>query len=110
MNKKYWIAGIIVIIALGIYFFSLKSNPSVPEELAKCLGGNSTLYTKTNCYYCEKQKEIFGDSYAFLHVLNFDTWEEIAKYNITETPTWVINNQKYSGVQSIEKLKELTGC
>ena len=30
--------------------------------------------------------------------------------NIQYTPTWIINGQKYEGFQSIEKLKELTGC
>jgi len=30
--------------------------------------------------------------------------------DLISTPTWIIKGKEYGGVQSFEKLKELTGC
>jgi len=113
VKRGTWLTiGIIVLIILvvvSIVYFQ-KSPTVVDEQTAKCIGGNSTLYTKSDCFYCKKQKDIFGENVKFLNIAEIGSWEELAKYNVTETPTWIINNQKYSGVKSIEDLKELTSC
>ena len=111
MNKKYFIAGAIVVIAVVVFYFATKNNsPAVSEEVAKCIGSRAILYTKTGCFYCQKQEELFGDKVKFLNLVNADSWEDLAKYNITQTPTWIINEEKYVGVQEIETLRNLTGC
>lgn len=111
MNKKYLIAGIIVVLAVVVFYFVSKNNSSeISEEVAKCIGGKSTLYTKTGCFYCQKQEELFGDNLKFLNLVNADSWEDLAKYNITQTPTWIINGEKYVGVKEIDELRTLTGC
>ena len=51
----------------------------------------------------EKQKEKFGETYQYLSIRNFDTWDALGELGITSTPTWVINNNKYEGVQSIRQ-------
>ncbi len=82
---------------------------SSSEEIAMCIGENSELYVQLGCNACETQKEMFGDNYKYLNVI--DCWSEKEKCSeIQYTPTWIINGEKYTGVQSIEKLKELTGC
>lgn len=90
----------------------MKNNNITPEEkLAKCIGENSTLYFQTGCSACKSQEQMFGDNYQYLNKI--DCKVEIQKCidtQITGTPTWIINGVKYPGVQSIEKLKELTGC
>jgi protein-disulfide isomerase len=110
-TKVYLIlVAIILIIIIGI--FAIKKNSGSPEiKLAECIGKNSIIYIQNGCSACKTQEDLFGDNYKYLNKI--DCKVEIQKCidaDITKTPTWVINNEKYSGVQTIEKLKELTNC
>jgi hypothetical protein len=96
-----------VIILATILIKNKKGNAS--EEIAKCIGQKSILYTQLGCHACKNQEELFGESYKNLNVI--DCWYEREKCaNIQYTPTWIINEEEYVGVQTIEKLKELTNC
>lgn len=102
-----------IIIILGVIILSViiisRPHPETPEEVVKCIGKNSKLYVQLGCHACEIQKDIFGKNYEFLTVI--DCWFEGDKCNeIEKTPTWVIKGEKYVGIKTIEKLKELTGC
>jgi hypothetical protein len=113
MKKK--LVGITFLIILGVIiiaFFSLKQNKQeTPEATAKCIGENSVLYTQLGCHACEIQEDLFGESYEQLNKIDcFYEMEKCSTKGITATPTWIIKGEKYVGVQSIEKLKELTGC
>lgn len=108
--KKFLIT---LIIILGVIILSIiiinKPPPETPEEVAKCIGKNSELYTQLGCSACEIQKDMFGENYEYLTII--DCWFEQDKcFDIAYTPTWIIKGEKYTGVQSIEKLKGLTGC
>jgi hypothetical protein len=113
MKKKDYnlIVTILIILAIGtlVFFLLNKDNPETTEEIAKCIGSKAVLYTQLGCHACEIQEDLFGENYQYLNVI--DCWYEREKCtDITATPTWIIKNKKYEGVQSIEKLKELTGC
>ena len=87
----------------------VKSSPEPNGDVAKCIGQKSILYTQLGCHACKIQQDMFGENYQYLNVV--DCWVEREKCGeIEATPTWVIDGQKYRSVQSIEKLKELTGC
>lgn len=110
MKKKRWI---IILIILGVIILSIivvsKRGNNVSEETARCIGQNSELYTQLGCHACKIQEEMFGKNYQYLNVI--DCWFERDKCaGVRYTPTWMINGEKYRGVQSVEKLKELTGC
>jgi hypothetical protein len=100
----------IIIAVILLAFFLLKNKEQeTSEEIAKCIGKNSILYTQLGCHACGSQKELFGESYQNLNII--DCWYEREKCaNIQYTPTWVINGKEYVGVQTIEKLQELTNC
>ena len=86
-----------------------KKHPETPENIVKCIGENSELYGQLGCSACKKQEELFGENSKYLTII--DCWNEREKcLEIEYTPTWIIKGEKYVGVQSIEKLKELTGC
>lgn len=105
------IATILIILAIaGLAFVLLnRDRPVTTEEIAKCIGENSVLYSRLGCHACEIQEDIFGNNYQYLIVI--DCFFESSKCtDIEATPTWIIKNKKYEGVQSIEKLQELTGC
>lgn len=81
------------------------------DEIAKCIGQNSIIYSQLGCHACEAQKNLFGESYQYLNEIDcYYTPQKCIDANITATPTWIIKNQKYVGVQSIDELKEFTGC
>jgi hypothetical protein len=111
MKKKSWLT-IIVIVAVIIFVITIRvrSNPNVDEELTKCIGENSKLYVQLGCHACETQEDLFGKNYKLLNIVDCFYEREKCIGEIEVTPTWLINNQKYRGVQSVEKLKELTGC
>lgn len=110
MKKKNWVT-IITILLVLILVIVIKSWPQedVEENLAKCIGENSALYSQLGCSACLKQKELFGENYQYINEI--DCFYEREKCSeIQYTPTWIINGEEYVGLQSIEKLKELTGC
>jgi hypothetical protein len=109
--KKNTIITIIVVLLVVIVAFIALSKPQgdITETEAKCIGENSLLYVQLGCHACKIQEEMFGDNYQYL--TKIDCFVESEKCSgISGTPTWEINGQEYVGVQSIEKLKELTGC
>lgn len=110
MKKKslVTILMIIVVVILAIIIMS-RAHPETDAEVAKCIGKNSGLYVQLGCNACKTQEEMFGENAKYLNII--DCWFEREKCSgIEKIPTWVIKGEKYVGVQSIEKLKELTGC
>lgn len=104
-----WII-IIAVIILGIVLATRSPNQSsVPEEIAQCIGENSMLYVQLGCTHCETQKQMFGDNYKSLNIIDC-FYERDKCQNIKATPTWLIDGKYYEGVQSIERLQNLTGC
>lgn len=106
-------SSVTILIILGVIIFAtiilIKSNGNIDEELAKCIGENSELYVQLGCNACGTQTDKFGENKKYLNVI--DCWKEREKCSgIEYTPTWIIEGEKYIGVQSIDKLKELTGC
>ena len=102
--------GIILIIIIGsIIYINSNKHPETPEEIAKCIAKNSVLYTQLGCHACEKQEEAFGDKYQYLNVVDCFYEQDKCK-EITATPTWKINGENYIGVQTIQYIKDLTGC
>jgi glutaredoxin len=119
MNQKLVTVSVVIImlvIAGGIIFFknfqgsTIEDTPS--EKVAKWIGDHSILYVQAGCVHCKEQEDLFGGNVKYLTILDGIKPENRQKFidaGIEGTPTWIINNQKYVGVQSIEKLKELTG-
>jgi len=111
MKKSSWITIIIIVAVLifAYYLISVGNTPVISEELARCIGENSVVYVQFGCHACETQERMFGGNYKYMN--SIDCFVEREKCpDITATPTWIINDQKYIGVQSAEELKILTGC
>ena len=111
--KKGNLITIAIILAIIIFAIIIlnKPLPVTSEEIAQCIGENSVLYTQLGCSHCEEQEELFGDNLKYLNIIDcFYEHEKCSVENIEATPTWIIKGEKYKGVQTIEKLQELTGC
>jgi len=86
-------------------------NDSQTNDFIKCLSEKAELYTQKGCHACERQEEILGSDYEKINVI--DCWfqrDECLNKDITATPTWIINDQKVVGVQTIKELKEISSC
>lgn len=108
------IIGILILAGVLIYFKSYYHpgvTNGVSESLAKCIGQDSHVYVQLGCSHCADQEAMFGSNWKYLTSTDcyYDPQTCIST-NITGTPTWIINGQKYLGTQSIETLKQLTGC
>ena len=109
MKKRKWITIVIIIAVIIFSFLIINRSAEVSMQLTKCIGEGSILYVQLGCHACSNQEKIFGSNYKYLNVV--DCWYEREKCGgIAVTPTWIINGEKYVGLQTIEKLKELTGC
>ncbi|MFH1585281.1 MAG: hypothetical protein ABIB79_00755 [archaeon] len=110
MKKSNIITILIILWVVTLSIIILKSSPtSVDEKIVKCIGENSVLYVQLGCHACEVQEELFGDNYQYLNVV--DCFYDRNKCSeISATPTWIINGETYKGVQSIDELKNITGC
>ena len=105
------LAIVIILIILGIYLAKKPVAPSTDKELIKCIADNSLIYSSSSCSACKYQKDLFGEYYNLINEIDcVYKPEKCQEANIKATPTWIINNQQIKGIQSIEKLKELTGC
>ncbi len=105
------IIGVIILAYFLINNSFSKKDSQTSKEIAKCIGENSLLYVQLGCTHCENQKKMFGNNYQYLKVIDcFYKQKECSDKNIKVTPTWIINNKEYLGVQNIDKLKELTKC
>lgn len=115
-KKDYsmWIMalGILVVIIFG-YFYITAANPVeiIDKATTICITENSVFYGTEWCSFCQKQKEMFGTNVELLNYIDCDEDRDICvAAEISAFPSWDINGERYVGVQSEEKLKELTGC
>jgi len=114
MNKKtISIFIMLIVIIIGIIFSInyIRANGNHDAQTMKCIAENSKILVSKTCSACAYQKEILKDYIDYFEIIDCATnIEECRKYEITGVPTWIINEEKYPGAKSIEKLKELTGC
>ncbi len=109
MNKKNLVTILIILGVIILSIIIINRGNGVSQQTAMCIGQNSELYVQLGCNACKTQEEMFGENKKYLNII--DCWFEREKcLDIEHTPTWIIQGKRYEGVQSIEKLKELTGC
>lgn len=104
---------VIAIVVLVVYFSFFRDNnqPGPGKEITQCIASKSVIYISTGCHACEAQEKLFGDDFRYLDIVDcFIEGEKCGRENVTRVPIWIINGNRYSGVQPIEKLINLTGC
>ena len=82
------------------------------DKFAKCLTERgATIYVIKTCSACNSQKKMFGDSLNYINLVECTENQHLCQEKgISRVPTWIINGLPYVGVQSFERLSELTGC
>lgn len=119
MMKEEWICVAAIILAIiGVSFLSggitgrIIETETELDRFAKCLTENEVkMYGVEWCGYCRNQKTLFEDSFKHVDYIDCDKNKDTCQAEgIKAYPTWEINGQRYTGVQSIEKLSEISGC
>lgn len=117
VRKRVIVASVVLIVVVVILYFAssfiTKSTGygvyNEKEELVNCLlDKNAKLYVKEGCSDCLEQEKLFGSSYAALNVVSCDNEKDVC-----EPPSelvWVIDDQKYYGLQSLDSLREISEC
>lgn len=108
-NPMVWIVGIVVLV---LAFVVWPDGSGEYDDFAKCLADSrAVMYGTDWCGHCNNQKEMFGKSFEFVNFVNCDFQrEECLIAGVESYPTWNIAGENYVGVQSLERLGELSGC
>ena len=102
---------IVAIILVILIINYVKGNSNGSDETLKCIAENSKLYVSKTCSHCAEQKAILGDGLNYFNMTDCaENAQKCADDGVAVVPTWIIGNQTYSGVKSIDELKILTGC
>ena len=103
---------LILIIIFGYLIVVGTTTEGSYDDFAKCLNEKgATMYGTDRCSYCNEQKNLFGKSFAYINYINCDLNSgTCSAAGVSNYPTWIIENNKYSGTKSLEKLSSLSGC
>jgi len=114
MNKFWLLLSVVflAVLAFGAFFIFGRKTTENYDYFARCLSEKgATMYGASWCGHCQNQKKIFGDSFKYVNYVECPENQQLCnEKGIMGYPTWIINGEKYTGEQSIEKLSQLTGC
>lgn len=107
----YFLVGLIVVFSI-VAVYSYFQRPGEYDDFAKCLTERGVVvYGNDFCSYTGKQLNYFGNSERYLNYVKCVKEQELCdEKGIDTTPTWEIDGEMYEGVQTFEKLSDLTGC
>ncbi len=108
---------VLIVLIASIYvftdWFSKTTGYTLGEDqkikFAQCLAKNNTvLYITENCYPCEQQYKMLGDS-AYKIVPKIVCGKDSCQ-GLSSLPAWQINNKFYYGKKDFKELSDLSGC
>jgi len=108
----------IILIGIGYAIYSSAASPGKYDELATCMKEKGAkFYGAFWCENCERQKQMFGKSASLLPYIECSAPDQKSQTQIcidngiTGYPTWIFaDNSRLVGVQTMDTLKEKTGC
>lgn len=114
-------AGVLIIIVLHLHYSGYIGKTAGPEDpwirgLAEHLAKtDAKFYGASWCPHCSDQKELFGPSSSRVPYIECSPGGPRAPQaqacndaGIKSYPTWIINGQRYSGIQSMDSLAQFS--
>ena len=114
-------AALVVILGVHLYYAGYWGNAQGPEDpwvraLAEHLSKSDVkFYGASWCPHCAEQKQLFGTSVKRLPYVecspggpNAPSAPICQEKNINSYPTWIINGQRYTGVQPLDALAQMS--
>jgi len=114
-NRLWFAGGLLVLIAIGIgisfWIFGGKGESDL-DKFARCLTEKGAkLYGLPTCPHCQEQKEAFGEAIDLIDYVDCSEKREACiEAGIESVPAWHIGDKELVGIQSFQKLGEVTGC
>lgn len=96
-------------------YFVMKEDAPVEiaqyDDFANYLTSQGAIMYGTEwCTHCKDQKALFGNSFVYVNYIDCDKNNKAcSEAGVTNYPTWIINGQKYMGLQSLATLMGLSG-
>ena len=114
-------AAAVAIVVLHLHYAGYLGSPPAPEDpwvrgLAEHLSkSDAKFYGASWCPHCNDQKKLFGSSTKKIPYIECSPGGQQApaapackEKNIQSYPTWIINGQRYTGVQQLDQLAQLS--
>jgi len=114
-------AAAVAIVVLHLHYAGYLGSPAAPEDpwvrgLAEHLSkSDAKFYGASWCPHCNDQKKLFGSSTKKIPYIECSPGGQQApaapackEKNIQSYPTWIINGQRYTGVQQLDQLAQLS--
>lgn len=100
------------LLVFSLLFTACSSKPGKYDTFATCLfEKGAVMYGTEWCSHCISQKKMFGKSFQLVEYVDCDKYgEECLKNGVRGYPTWIIDGEKYSGEQPLQRLASLTDC
>ena len=118
MKKSTKIIAAVAILIVAVFFFTRDNEVEAGkyDEFAKCIADSDAIfYGSFQCVHCNTQKNLFGNSMQYVKYIECGPLGGpqnlvCQQAQISSYPTWDIKGQRFTGVQQLPKLAELTGC
>ena len=114
-------AAVLIIIALHLHYSGYIGRTAGPEDpwvrglVEHLVKTDAKFYGASWCPHCADQKELFGSSRSRLPYIECSPGgprspqaQACNDASIKSYPTWIINGQRYSGIQSLDSLAQVT--
>ena len=114
-------AAAVAIVVLHLHYAGYLGSPPAPEDpwvrgLAEHLSkSDAKFYGASWCPHCNDQKKLFGSSTKRIPYIECSPGGQQApaapackEKNIQSYPTWIINGQRYTGVQQLDQLAQVS--
>jgi hypothetical protein len=117
MSNKIWFSLMILVVfvvaGILVYDGFLNQTPKKNYDVfAQCLAEKGfTMYGAVWCPHCKDQKNMFGSSFQYVKYVECpDNVKLCEDEGINGYPTWKFGSTTLEGIQSFEKLSELSQC
>ena len=112
VTRNILMGGGILLLGIVIYLSIKPDSLGQYDVFAQCLTEKGIkMYGTGWCSYCQKQKDSFGNSFKYVDFVDCDKdKQECLSAGVQGYPTWNINGENYPGLQSLERLAQLSGC
>jgi hypothetical protein len=118
--KLRYVLPVLAVAAIGVVLYSvMMSGPTEGryDSFAQCLTNEgAAMYGAYWCPHCMNQKDMFGTSFQYVNYVECDSRGNNAQpalceqNNIEGYPTWIIDDQRLEGEQSLQTLASVSGC
>jgi hypothetical protein len=116
--RKYLSWGLILVLIVAAYLIAWHHRNHKYDKFAQCLAAKqATMYGLYWCPHCAEQKEMFGESFHYVHYVECgirgsrEMTDQCKIAGVTLFPSWQFGTDPpKEGILSLDALSDKTGC